>query len=69
MLDVLPRLLVAVSATASVIVIFAVTIIAVFVAYIGIALWAVLRARDAEQRKFRYKVLRALLRLFDRGDQ
>jgi hypothetical protein len=46
---------------------FAAAAIAVFVLYIGIAMWATLRAADADQRKVRYQVFRDLLDLFRRG--
>jgi hypothetical protein len=39
----------------------------VFTAYIGVAMWATLRAPDAEQRKIRYKMFRDLLAAFVRG--
>ena len=42
-------------------------IITIFVLYVGIALWAVLRAGDPEQRQIRYQVFRDLLGLFRRG--
>jgi hypothetical protein len=42
-------------------------VIAVFVLYVGIALWAVLCATDPEQRQVRYQVFRDLLGLFHRG--
>jgi hypothetical protein len=47
--------------------IFIAAIVTVFVAYIGIALWATLRARDAGQRQVRYQVLHDLLDLFRLG--
>jgi len=47
--------------------VFFAAVIAVFVLYIGIALWAVLRAKDPGQRKVRYRVFRDLLDLFRRG--
>lgn len=61
------RLLAKAGAAANWIVIFTAVIIAVFVGYIGIAMCATLRARDADQRKIRYQVFRDLLRAFDRG--
>lgn len=42
-------------------------IIGIFVLYVGIALWAVLRAADPEQRQVRYQVFRDLIGLFRRG--
>jgi hypothetical protein len=52
----LPRLLVQVGTTASWIVFFIATIVAVFVVYIGIAMGATLRASDPEQQKMRYRI-------------
>jgi membrane-anchored protein YejM (alkaline phosphatase superfamily) len=54
-------------ATASWIIFFIAAIVAVFVAYIGIAMWAIMRARDPEERKIRYRIFRDLLRFFGRG--
>lgn len=48
------------------VVVFFAVVVAVFVAYVGIALWATLRASDSEQRKIRYQVFRDLLGLFGR---
>ena len=47
--------------------IFIAAVVAVFVLYIGIALWATLRAKDTEQQKVRYQVFHDLLDLFRRG--
>jgi hypothetical protein len=47
--------------------IFIAAIVAVFVLYIGIAIWATLRAPDSEQREVRYQIFRDLLDLFRRG--
>jgi hypothetical protein len=47
--------------------IFIAAVVAVFVVYVGIALWAALRAIDPEQRKVRYQIFRDLLDLFRRG--
>jgi hypothetical protein len=58
------RLSAEVGAAASWIVIFIAAVIAVFVAYVGVALYATLRATDPEQQKLRYKVFRDLLRIF-----
>lgn len=44
--------------------IFVTAAAAVFVFYVGVALYAVLRASDAEQRKIRYQVFRDLIDLF-----
>ena len=46
--------------------IFIAAIVAVFVIYIGIALWATLRAKDTKQQKVRYQVFHDLLDLFGR---
>jgi uncharacterized membrane protein len=64
---VLLRLLAAAGATASWIFVFIAVIIAVFVLYLGIALYATLHASDADQRQVRYQVFRDLLHWFDRG--
>lgn len=47
--------------------IFIAAVVAVFMIYIGIALWATLRATDAAQQKVRYQVFHDLLELFGRG--
>jgi hypothetical protein len=65
-LELLPRLLAGVGAAANLIAIFFMAVIAVFVAYIGIAMRAILRAHDVEEREIRYKVFQSLLRLFMR---
>jgi len=46
--------------------IFVTAIIAVFVLYVGVALWAALRASE-QQQQVRYQVFRDLLDLFRRG--
>ena len=46
--------------------IFIAAIVAVFVIFTGIALWATLRAKDTEQQKIRYQVFHDLLELFRR---
>lgn len=43
------------------ILIFLATIVAIFVLYVGIAMRAVLRAPDQDQRQVRYQVFRDLL--------
>jgi len=65
MLDLL-RLLAEVGAAANWIAIFIATVIAVFVLYLGIALRAVLIAKDPDQQKIRYQVFRDLLDWFGR---
>jgi len=47
--------------------VFIAAVVAVFVLYIGIALFATLRASDEQQRTIRYQVFRDLLGLFRRG--
>jgi cytochrome b subunit of formate dehydrogenase len=47
--------------------IFIAAIVAVFVIFTGIALWATLRAKDTEQQQIRYQVFHDLLDLFGRG--
>lgn len=66
MLELLPRLLAEVGAAANWIVIFFATTVAVFVAYIGIAMRATLRAHDTKELEVRYNVFQSLLRLFIR---
>jgi hypothetical protein len=61
------RLLAEAGPTVSWIIFFIAAIVAVFVVYIGIAMWAIIRARDPEERKIRYEVFRDLLRAFFRG--
>jgi hypothetical protein len=46
--------------------IFIAAIVAVFVIYIGITLWATLRATDAEQQKVCYQIFNDLVDLFRR---
>lgn len=46
---------------------FCAGIVAIFVLYVGVAMCAVLRARDDEQRQIRYRMFRDLLDLFKRG--
>jgi hypothetical protein len=56
----------AVLGAATWILMFCAAIVAVFVLYIGIAIWATLRATDPEQRNVRYQIFRDLLDLFRR---
>jgi hypothetical protein len=63
-LDVLLRLSSELGPGAAWLAIFFAAVTATFVAYVGIALGAVLRATDQEQRKVRYQVFRDLLDLF-----
>lgn len=39
-------------------------LVAVFTVYVGIAMWAMLRAQDSEQRKQYFQLVVALLELF-----
>jgi hypothetical protein len=64
MLDVLLRVSTELGPAAIWLSMFVAAIIAVFVLYLGIALRAVLRATDQEQREVRYQVFRDLLDLF-----
>ena len=61
------HLLVGLGPAAIVIVILVTVVIIVFVAFLGIAMWATLRAKDPEQRDIRYKIFRDLLGLFRYG--
>jgi hypothetical protein len=47
--------------------IFIAVIVAVFVVYVGIALWATLCAKDVKQQKVRYQIFHDLLELFGHG--
>jgi len=51
------------------VVMFCAAVVAAFVVFIGIALWATLHpsSPDPEQQKIRYQVFRDLLELFLRG--
>jgi hypothetical protein len=64
MLDVLLRSLAELGPVATWFALYVAAIVAVFVLYVGIALRAVLRATDTEQREIRYQVFRDLLSLF-----
>ena len=64
MLDALLRLAAEIGPMATWFLIFIAAVVAVFVVYVGIALCAVLRAQDHDQRQVRYKVFRDLLGLF-----
>jgi hypothetical protein len=46
---------------------FCAAVVAVFVLYVGIAIWATLHAADSEQQKVRYQIFRDLLDLFRHG--
>lgn len=47
--------------------VFVAAVVAVFVLYVGIALFATLRAPDEPQAKIRYQIFRDLLDLFRHG--
>lgn len=44
--------------------VFFAAVVAVFVLYVGVAMWAILRARDPDQIKIRYRVFADLVGLF-----
>jgi len=67
MLTTLLRVYAAVGPSASWIAKFCAVVMAVFVLYVGIAIWATLRATDSDQRQVRYQIFRDLLDLFRRG--
>jgi len=46
---------------------FCAAVVAVFVLYVGVALFATLRASDEQQRNVRHELFRDLLSLFRRG--
>ena len=45
---------------------FTAAVIAVFALYVGIAMWAALRAADEQQAEVRYRIFRDMLQLFHR---
>jgi hypothetical protein len=61
------RVSAAVGPSASWIAIFCAAVMAVFVLYVGVAIWATLRAPDDAQRQVCYQIFRDLLDLFRRG--
>lgn len=67
MFDMLFRIQAAVGPNVAWIVKCSAAVVAIFVLYVGIAIWATLRAPDAEQRNVRYQIFRDLLDLFRRG--
>jgi len=67
MLDTLSRALAGLGSSASWIPKFVAVVVAVFILYIGIAIWATYRAPDAAAREIRYRIFRDLLDLFRRG--
>lgn len=67
MFNTLLRVSAAVGPSATWIAKFCAVVMAVFVLYVGIAIWATLRAADPEQRKVRYQIFRDLLDLFRHG--
>jgi hypothetical protein len=60
------RLLAELGPGAAWLLVFCAAVVAVFVFYVGIALFATLRATDERQQKVRYAVFRDLLNLFRR---
>jgi hypothetical protein len=68
MLDLLFRLTADLGPTATWFLFFFAATTAVFVLYIGIAMRAVLRADDPDQRQVRYQIFRDLLGLLRRGE-
>ena len=69
MLDTLFRALAELGPTTKWFVVFFAAIVALFALYVGIAMWAVLKAPDDQQRTVRYEIFRDLLSLFKRGKQ
>lgn len=67
MLGMLSRMPSEVGPDATWVVRFIALLVAVFVLYTGIALWATLRAPDPDQRQIRYQIFRDLLDLFRPG--
>jgi hypothetical protein len=66
-LDVLLRLLADAGPAIRWITIFVAATVAVFVLYIGIAMYATLLARDSQEQRIRYRIFHDLLELFTRG--
>jgi hypothetical protein len=69
MLDTLFRLSAGLGPTATWFLFFFAAAIAVFIAYVGIAMRAVLRAPDEARRQVCYQIFRDLLDLFRRAGQ
>jgi Flp pilus assembly protein TadB len=67
LLSELLRLLAEISPQIIWILIFIAAIVAVFVLYIGIALWVTLISKDSRRQKVSYQAFRDLLDLFVRG--
>lgn len=69
MLELLLRFEAEIGPMAHWIVVFCAAVVAAFVVFVGIALWATLHPSDPdpEQQKIRYQVFRDLLELFFRG--
>lgn len=61
MLQMLSHLMTEIGPWADWIAIFVAAVIAVFVVYVGVALWATLRCHDPGQQEIRYRVFRDLL--------
>jgi hypothetical protein len=67
MLDTLLRALVDLGPSVIWVAKFCAAVVAVFVLYVGIAIWAAIRARDLSSQVIRYQIFRDLLDLFRRG--
>ena len=67
MVNTLIHLAAAVGPSASWIAEFCAAVVAVFVLYVGIAIWATFHAPDDQQRQVCYQIFRDLLDLFRRG--
>jgi hypothetical protein len=65
-LESLVRVIAEVGPGATWLMVFIAAVIAVFVLYVGIALFATLRAPDDQQRTLRHEMFRELLELFRR---
>ena len=61
------RLLAAIGPQVIWVCIFIAAMVAVFILYVGIALWVTLCAKDPRRQKISYQVFRDLLDLFHRG--
>jgi len=67
MLTTLLRVPVAIGPSAVWITKFCAVVVAIFVLYVGVAIWATLHTADPGQQKIRYQIFRDLLDLFRRG--
>lgn len=66
MLDMLFRAVTGLGPDALWVAMFCAAIVAVFVLYIGIAMWATIRAPDPQTQNVRYQIFRDLLEAFRR---